>query len=322
MSYTKRVANVLLTAIMVFSTAGTAYAQATTPKANGYRISPLRTELTIEKGTSQTATVSIENPSKVPFKVKGVINDFEASDSENGQPGLLLDGSYAPSHSLKRFVSDPAEVDLAPNERKEVKVVISIPSNAAAGGYYGAIRFLPVETVAGANVSLAASVGSLFLVNVPGNINEHLQLLQFGAASNGSIKKVITGGPVSIITRFKNDGDTHEKPFGKIQVKDSKGKVVAEEEINNVEPKSNVLPASIRKFETKLKNSKWFGYYTVTAGYGYNPSNGELITAKASFWYVPFWVLALVIIFILAVLGAIYMIYRKIQKSRTKRTRS
>ena len=319
MSYIKRSANMLLAAVVLFSVTGSVYAQTSTPKANGFRISPIRNELTIEKGTSQTATVNIENPSSLPLKAKAVINDFEASGSEDGQPQLLLDGSYAPSHSLKRLLADPPTVDLGPNERKEVKIVITIPQNAAAGGYYGAIRFLPADIVTGANLSLTASVGSLFLINVPGNIKEHLSLLQFGAASGGKVKKLITGGPVSIITRFKNDGDTHEKPFGKIQVKDSHGKLVAEEEINNIEPQSNVLPGSIRKFETKLKNSKWLGHYTVTAGFGYNPSTGDLITAKASFWYIPLWMLVAIIALILALLITVYVVYRKLHNKRSRK---
>ncbi len=323
MSKLKRSLNVLLTVFVLISSTGGVFAQSSnsSPKANGFRISPIRTELTIEKGTSQTATVNIENPSPLPLKAKAVINDFEASKSEDGQPLLLLNGAFASNHSLKKLIADPPEIDLAPNERKEIKILISIPANAASGGYYGAVRFLPAETVTGGNVSLAASVGSLFLVNVPGNIREHLELLSFGGASGGSIKKVITGGQVSIVTRFKNDGDTHEKPFGKIQVKNASGKVVAEEEINNTEPQSNILPGSIRKFETSLKNKKWLGHYTVTAGFSYTPSSSELINAKASFWYIPVWMLIGFVVMLIALFTTGYVLYRKMQSKRHRKSR-
>lgn len=319
MNYFKRLVNVLLVAIVLCGIPGSLHAQSTDKKANGFRISPIRTELTIEKGSSQIATVSLENPSSIPLKAKAVINDFEASDTENGQPRLLLDGEFAKSHSLKRLVADPPTLELGPNERKEVKILISIPSNAAAGGYYGAVRFLPAEVVSGGNVALSASVGSLFLVNVPGNIKMHLELLDFGAAVNGNIKKIITSGQISIVTRLKNNGDTHEKPFGRIQIKDSKGKLVADEEINNIEPQSNILPGSIRKFETQLKNKKWLGHYTVTAGFGYTPSNSELINAKSSFWYIPSWMFIAAIVMLVLLLVTGYIIVRKIK--RTKRSR-
>lgn len=323
MSNLKRSLNVLLTAFILLSSTGGVFAQSSNSaaKANGFRISPLRTELTIEKGTSQTATVNIENPSALPIKAKGVINDFIASAKEDGQPELLLNGDFAPYHSLKKLVVDPGIVELAPGERKDVKITISIPLKAAAGGYYGAIRFLPADNVNGGNVALTASVGSLFLVNVPGNIKEHLQLIQFGAATDGNIKKIITSGKVTIITRIKNDGDTHEKPFGKIQVKDSKGKVLAEQEINDIEPQSNVLPGSIRKFETNLKNSKWLGHYTVNGSFGYNPSNGELINAKASFWYIPVWILIALAVLLIALFTTGYVLYRKMQSKRHRKSR-
>lgn len=308
----------MVAGFIVLST-GITYAQsASGQSANGFRISPVRNDITIEKGTSRTLTIMVENPSNLPLKAKAVINDFIASATESGEPQLLLDGNDAPSHSLRKLVQAVPVTDLAPNERKEVKVTIVVPVNAAAGGYYGAVRFLPADTKSGANVALTASVGSIFLVNVPGNIKEHLELVQFSAASNGIARSVITSGQVSIITRLRNDGDTHEKPFGNIQVKNSKGKVVAEQEINNIEPKSNVLPSSIRKFETKLKDSKWFGHYTVTASFGYDPSDSALINAKTSFWYVPAWLLAVIAVAAVAVIFAVYIIIRKMRR-RSKR---
>ncbi len=319
MSYIRRIVSTFVVGLIALMALQPVYAQTSKPTANGFRISPVRNEVTIEKGKSETVSIMVENPSGLPLKAKAVVNDFVASESEDGQPKILLDNEFAPSHSLKKLIQDVPAFDVAANERKEVKVTITIPSGAAAGGYYGAIRFLPEDTAKnGANVALTASVGSIFLVNVPGNIREHLELVQFGAAVDGKIKKIIVSGPVSIITRLKNDGDTHEKPYGKIQVKDSKGKVVAVQEINNSEPQANVLPSSIRKFETILTNKKWFGHYTVTASYGYTPSNGALINAKTSFWFIPVWMLVVGAILLLAILIGSYMIYKKIQVKRKK----
>jgi Bacterial protein of unknown function (DUF916) len=317
MIHVKRFLTVLSIAFTVLSLNTAAYAQST---ANGFRISPIRNELTVEKGKSQTVQIALENPSNLPLKAKALINDFVASDKEDGQPLLLLDGKSAPSHSFKKLAQEIPEVDLAPNERKYVNVTVTVPVDAAAGGYYGAVRFIPADAKASANVSLTASVGSLFLINVPGNVKEHLQLIEFTAAVNGKAKKLIFGGQVSIITRLKNDGDTHEKPYGKIQVKDSHNKLVAEEEINNIDPQSNILPTSIRKFETKLKNTKWLGHYTVTASYGYNPStDSPLINAKTSFWYVPVWLAVVLVILLIAVLVAAYLVFRKVSARSSRK---
>ena len=145
-------------------------------------------------------------------------------------------------------------------------------------------------------------------------------MVEISAAVSGSTKKIITSGDVSIVTRLENDGDTHEKPFGKIQVKDSRGKVVANVEINDQEPRSNVLPNSIRKFETSLGKKKWLGHYTVTASLGYEPSsNDDLINAKTSFWYIPLWVLVAGFVLLLALVVVVYIIIHRLQNRRSKR---
>src|SRR5688572_15092066 len=63
---------------------------------NGFRISPVRSEYVIDKGKSETLTITLENPSDGPILAKGIVNDFIASDDESGEPRLILDSS-APS---------------------------------------------------------------------------------------------------------------------------------------------------------------------------------------------------------------------------------
>ncbi len=320
MKILQRLSRIVSVLVLVAIMNGSAFAQTTNQTANGFRVSPIRNEMTIEKGKSGTERITVENPTGLPMKVRALINDFIPSDSENGQPQLLLDGTAASSHSLKKLMQAVPDFDIAANERKDIFITITIPSDAPAGGYYGAVRFVPADSSEQANVNLTASVGSLFLINVPGDVKQHLSLVEISAAVNGSAKKIITGGDVSLVTRLKNDGDTHEKPFGKIQVKDSRGKVVANVEINDQEPRSNVLPNSIRKFETSLGKKKWLGHYTVTASLGYEPStNKELINAKTSFWYIPLWLLIAGFVLLVAVVVAGYILIHRLQNRRSKR---
>lgn len=316
----QRLSRVIAVLVLSFSISGRVFAQSASQTANGFRVSPIRNEMTIEKGKSGTERITVENPTGLPMKVKALINDFVPSDTESGQPQLLLDGATASSHSLKKLVQSVPDFTISANERKDVYITISIPADAAAGGYYGAVRFIPAENAGQANVNLTASVGSLFLINVPGDIKQHLSLVEMSAAVNGSTKKIITSGDVSIVTRLKNDGDTHEKPFGKIQVKDSRGKVVANVEINDQEPRSNVLPNSIRKFETSLGKKKWFGHYTVTASLGYEPStNDDMINAKTSFWYIPLWTVITGFVLLVVIVAAGYVLVHRMQNRRGKR---
>src|ERR1022692_961595 len=117
---------------------------------NGYRLSPVRTDLIISKGSSDKVSVYIQNASSAPEDLEVIVDDFQAPTNESGYPALLLNGATAPDHSLKQFTTLPVkEIFLQPGQTSTVAVDITIPSSAASGGYYGAIRFAPVTT--GAN---------------------------------------------------------------------------------------------------------------------------------------------------------------------------
>lgn len=281
--------------------------------SNGFLVSPVREETVLENGKSKTVTLSVKNATNAPTRAQAVVNDFEPSDDESGKPNILLDGSKSKGgNSFMGLVAPIADIELGPQEEKNVKVQITVPMGASAGGYYGAIRFVPVSNGQDNNVALTASVGTIFLITVPGNVTQGLELVEIATAKDEKVGRFYIGsGQMSIVTRLKNTGNVHVKPFGKVQVKDRSGKTVEEYEFNNIEPRSNVLPGSTRKFEDKLQKSYGFGKYTVTANLGYGDGGG-LITASNSFWVIPAWVLVALGLVILAVVVAAFIVYRKV----------
>lgn len=302
-------------------------AQVSQQQANGYKISPVRRDdLTIEKGKSQQVELSLENLSDAATTARAVVNDFVASENESGEPRLILDDNAPlPKNDFKKLVDTIPDVTLGPKEKKQLNVKISVPENANAGGYYGAIRFVPASLASqkDKNVGLTASVGTIFLVRVPGNLKERVDLVQLSASNNdGKAKKFFTNGDVAIMTRLKNSGDIHVQPFGKIDVKDMLGNTVQTIEFNNAVPdgdgvnaRANILPESTRKFVDKLNKRRWIGRYTVEANLGYSQGSGDIISAKATFWYVPTVVLLGLIVLILAIVGGTYWFIRR-QKAR------
>lgn len=295
----------------------------TQESGNGFRISPVRSELTIEKGKSEVVTLTLENPADVPTIARAIINDFVASDKENGEPRLILDeNTEPPKNSFKALAQPIQDVQLAPRERKEVSVTVQVPDNANAGGYYGAVRFAPVtDSLGQGNIGLTASVGSIFLVRVPGNLIERLDLLELTAGQNGKAKSFITSGNVSVITRLKNEGDIHVKPFGKLVVKNMFGKVVYEGEFNvgdTEDSRANILPGSTRKFENAIGDKKLLGRYTIEANLGFSQGSGDLISAKTSFWYLPVWALVVLLVIVVALVGGAYLLYRKFSLGKPK----
>jgi hypothetical protein len=229
----------------------------------------------------------------------------------------------APVNSFKSIVNPISSVTIQPGQTAQVPVVISVPENAESGGYYGVVRFVSgLSNTNGGNLNLSASVGTLFLVTVPGNLTENLEVVDFSAAHNGSTGRLfINTKKLSIITRLKNTGNIHVAPFGVVTISHG-SKVIEEYEFNSTQPRGNILPDSIRKFNDPLKNTSWSGKYTIMANLGYGTS-GNLLTMKNTFWVIPLWFLILAVIITLAILIGSYFVFRryKMMKKHSIRVR-
>lgn len=297
-------------------------------QANGYQISPVRSEYTIDKGKSDTLTISIQNPSDAATTARAVVNNFVASEDENGTPRLILaEDAEPPKNNFKTLISEISDVQLGPKERKDVPVRITIPENANSGGYYGAIRFVPANPTQESTVGLTASVGTIVLVTVPGDLKLQLDMEQLSASQKVKendqevykAKSFITSGEVFVLTRLKNSGDIHLKPFGRVMVSSMTGKVVSSYEFNNNEPRANILPGSVRKFNDSIGTLKMPGRYTIEANLGYSTTGGELLSSKTAFWYLPAWAVVIFALIIIAVISGIIWASRKFGSSGSKK---
>lgn len=280
-------------------------AAATNSSGNGLKISPVVTNITINPGQSQVVPVYVQNVTNATVTLQVVVNDFTAGNDENGTPNLLLDpNQYAPTHSLKRLVGPVSNVTLQPGQQQTVNVTVAVPQGAAGGGYYGAIRFAPVGTNGNANVSLQASVASLVLVRVPGNIVDNLKLVSLDTRSSGtndSTQVLFTNNnTVYGVARFQDLGNVQEQPFGKILLEQN-GKQLASYEINNETPRGNVLPGSIRRFAIHVDHLGLIGKYTLVGNFGYG-TDGQLLSGQTTFYVVPLGLIVAVVV-LLALIG-------------------
>jgi hypothetical protein len=282
---------------------------AATVGGNGLRVSPVRNDITIQPGQTGTVNISVTNVTSVTSNLGAIINDFIANPNESGQPSIILDpNQYAPRRSLKRYAKPIPNFTLRPGEQKTITLTIEVPKNAA-GGYFGAVRFGPAsESPAGPgeNVSLASNVGSLILLKVPGNVTEKLSLASFDARSNDRPGSIFTSNKkIDAVVRFQNSGDIQVEPFGKVLLKDRSGKLISSFEVNSTEPRGTVLPDSIRKFSVPLSKVGTFGKYKLEGNFSYG-TGGQLLSASATFYVVPLW---LIIAFIALVLFVSFLVF-------------
>jgi len=281
--------------------------------AQGLQVSPARVELNATRGKTYTINLKVINVTAATLEYNTSVADFNASD-ETGSPHLLEDSNLPATASIKSWVSEFPSFELASQQEKNLDVQITIPNNAEAGGHYGVLRFSGSEpNVVGTGVGLSASAGVLMLIRVDGAITEKASLASFfTAGSDGKQNSFFENSPITFVTRVKNDGNVHIKPVGNVQVTDMFGGVVTTLQVNS--EVSNVLPSSIRRFESNMDKPWMFGLYTanLTVGYG---MTGQAITNTITFWVIPY----KIILAGLFIIATIVFILKRMLKVYNKR---
>ncbi len=290
---------------------------------NGFRISPVTSEFTIEKGQTEVLSITVENPTDAPIVAVPIINDFLASDKEDGEPlPILDDDAPRPRNSFKDLVEPLDNIPLNPREQVTIDVPITVPEDANTGGYYGIVRFEPADVGDAGNVTLSASVGSIALIRVPGDLTERLDLVQLSASQDGALRSFFTGGDVDVLVRLRNSGDIHLQPNGRVLIKNMFGDTIESYELNDATPRAYILPDTIRRFQDSLENDRWFGRYTIETSIGHMQGGGEPLSAVATFWYIPVWALIALFVAIAAVgFGIISLINRKGNNKKSGKNR-
>ncbi len=288
---------------------------ATVGPGNALKVSPVRLDIKMDPGTTQVISVYIQNLTKAPALLRPFINDFVAGGDETGRPNIILnDNEFAPSHSFKRLATVPGDVLVGAGETREVKVTIVAPRDAAGGGYFGAVRFAPANAIdSNDNVNLSASVGTLVLLRMEGDVKEEMNIASFDVRKgNGGPSSFFSNNKsLAAVVRFKNNGNVQLEPFGTIRLKRF-GKVAAVYEINNDELRGNVLPDSIRRFDTGLDKVGSWGKYTLEGNFGYG-STGQLLSATTTFYVVPLFMILIGIGVVLLLLFLIFVLPRMIR---------
>lgn len=293
------------------------------PSASGLQIAPTRTELTLKDGSNDNINLTLKNVTGGDILAKPEIDDF-VSDNDTGTPKLITDDSQRSPFTIKDFISDIPSVTMKSGESKNLKIPVNIPANQPPGGYFGVIRFIaePLDNQSsdtGRKINLTASLGHIVLINVPGNVKQQLQLISFKAEKDGKTGTIFSSSPDGMALGLKNTGSSFEKPFGTVSIKNYRGKEVIRYEINNTDPRGNVLPQSTRIFHDKINSlGSAPGRYSAVASVTYG-GGGDVLVSEIHFWVIPNWLRIVIASIILAILLGIYYTYRKLKKQDGKK---
>ena len=289
---------------------------ATSPSGVGQalEIAPPVLNLRGDAGTSVKGTINLRDVSPNSLIVTNQINDFTAQ-GEDGIPKLLLDEGESSPYSMRSWFRPIGQITLKSKQIRALPLTIDIPKTAAPGGYYAVVRFsASAPGIDSSGVSLSASIGALVFLRVNGDAQEKLSIAGFNTVTNqNKPKSLFEGIPILFAVRVKNEGNVHEQPAGRIMITDMFGKTIAGLNVNL--PPRNVLPGSIRRFETPLDktvigNKMLFGRYTAKLELTYG-ANKQTLTKTTTFWVIPVSLIIGIIVALIALFfGLRFMIKR------------
>ena len=288
-------------------------------------IAPPVVSLAADPGATVKTQIALRDVSTTKLLVQGQVNDFTAQ-GEDGTPKLLLEEGESSPYSMKTWFQPLPALTLKPKELQNLPVTIKVPADAAPGGYFAVVRFTATAPdIDTTGVALSASLGALVFLRVNGTATEKLSIVEFLAETkNRSKNTVFEALPINFVARVKNDGNVHEQPAGQVTIKDMFGKNVARLNVNL--PPRNILPGSIRRFETSLDskvlgNTQLFGRYTAEVKMTYGEGN-KTITDKITFWVIPYKLIGFGILGLIVAFLVLRTMIRRYNQTIIKRAQS
>ena len=269
-------------------------------------VSPPRTDAVGNPGEIVQKNIKITNNRDTQELILRVhVQDFIVQD-DLGTPipvSEKLAGRYLAS---PWFTLEKSEIVIPAKTTTQIVVIITIPSDALPGGHYAGVFFQPVpsrgmkETIS----YTTAQVGSLFAINVPGDIKYEALIKEFSTKLN-----VFEFGPVDFTAVLENQSDTHISPKSTITIKDVIGRTVADIPVADV----NIFPYTSRTIQARWDIIWGVGRYSATINANYGP--GMLASRTMYFWILPYRLIATIGVVIL-VLIVIYISIRRHLKHR------
>jgi len=307
--------------------------------ASAVTISPILFDLSMDPGQVKQGVILVQNDTNQTQTYYASTQNF-VGKGEEGQQEFLTEKETTGLASWIKLESDSVTLD--PGKSAEFKWVINLPKNAEPGGHYAAVFFaMQPKDEKGTSVGIGGRTGALFLVNVSGNIRESANIESFRIMNDADTDKakptsLINSLPAYFETRIKNTGSVHLMPEGNIVIKNIFGNTVGTVSVNPT--KGRVLPDGIRKYRTMWGSKdtiegngffaglkrEWKGFaigrYTAELDAKYGTQNQSL-KASVSFWILPWRIILLALILLVALLLGLKLYNKMIIKSAMSKSR-
>ena len=263
---------------------------ASAQQALNVELSPVKSNLVLDPGTTTLQKIRVRNNTDVEQTFFFDAEDFTVGDSEGNVSFLDAESTEQNNFSLKSWLRFEGESIVVPaQDEVEFNVFIEVPIDAEPGGHYAA-AFIQTERPdisadQSSSISTVGRIGSLLLVEVPGEQTRKLDVANFEAThrSDGQSSVII-----NTQTTVQNNGNVHIVPSGSIRVN---GRGV-DQLIEFNDGRSAVLPNTPDRVfanEIAIESNNLiplFGRYSVTLEMIYD--SGESIVAEQTITIVPY----------------------------------
>jgi len=206
-------------------------------------IQPVRAHVPIEPGESKSFSFNVINETDGTLFLQSDVKSFLPAD-EFGNAKVDYD-SREPWHDW--FTVRNPNVALPAKQGFPAIVDITVPDNAAPGGYYAAILW--GESPGAGNFGVKGNIAFLVMLEVGGDLIEDGEFV--GVSYQGS-RGHLTSFPTTFNVHVKNTGNTHLQPSGNIKITNRFNWPVAKLHINSAG--GFILPNSSRVFSVGWEN--------------------------------------------------------------------
>jgi hypothetical protein len=273
-------------------------------------VSPPRTDLEIKPGETLQKTIKVTNTSSTELILGAQTIDFIVTD-DKGTPIKVTSEASGRFLASPWFTLETSELVIPPKDTAQLTVIITAPQDALPGGHYAGIFFEPKEK-RGEKKTVSyttAQVGSLFALNVAGDINYDAVIKDF------SVKNYLSEfGPIDFTLTLENQSDTHITPESSIKITDMLGRKVEPIKLDSV----NIFP-----FTSRTLNARWdqvwgFGKYIATVSVVYGPS-GAITSRDLPFYIIPYRLIAAILVILLVIIATGISIKRHVMHRSDQR---
>jgi len=236
----------------------------------GLTLSPLRSELNINPGTSLDGQLTVTNSTSKAMVVNINAEEFSVINQQ-------YDYAFTTESDVSKWARfNPSEVNIPSGESKKVTYTIGVPLSSEPGGRYISLFASTNTGLLNGGVESKQRIASLVYITVLGDVTRAGNLVSLTSPW------LITGDNNWNVA-IQNTGSTHFRSRYNVQVKDLLWDGVAASESGE----SLILPGTIRSVSDKLPAPKWPGIYKVVYNIGLGDTPAKIETRVLI--YMPIW---------------------------------